>query len=146
MDRNLALLATLAVGGLVAFQAPGNALLAREVGDLGAALTSLVISGVIVGVLLVVAGDPGELAGLRDLRPVHLLGGLGGAAIVLVGLVAVRQLGAGGVTAALVATQLAMSALGDRYGWVGLERSPLTAAKLAGIGLLLLGTWLVTLA
>lgn len=144
MDRNLALVATLAVGALVAFQPPANALLAREVGDLGAALTSLLVSVAIVGVLLVVVGDPRELGGLRDLRPVHLLGGLAGAAIVLVSLITVRSLGAGGVTAALVATQLAVSALSDRFGWVGLEPSPLTPAKLLGIGLLLAGTWLVT--
>ena len=144
MDRNLALVATLAVGALVAFQPPATALLAREVGDLGAALTSLLVSLVIVGALLVVVGDPGELRGLRELRPVHLLGGIGGAAIVLVALITVRSLGAGGVTAALVATQLAVSALSDQFGWVGLERSPITAGKLAGIALLLAGTWLVT--
>ena len=144
MDRNLALAATLAVGALVAFQPPANALLAREVGDLGAALTSLLVAAGIVGVLLLVVGDPGELRGLRELRPVHLLGGLGGAAIVLVSLITVRTLGAGGVTAALVATQLGVSALSDRFGWVGLEQSPLTPGRVLGITLLLAGTWLVT--
>lgn len=145
MDRNLALAATLAVGALVAFQPPANALLAREVGDLGAALTSLLVSAAIVGVLLVVVGDPGELRGLRELRPVHLLGGIGGAAIVLVGLITVRSLGAGGVTAALVATQLGASAVADRFGWVGLETTALTPGRLLGIALLLAGTWLVTM-
>jgi transporter family-2 protein len=144
MDRNLALAATLAVGALVAFQPPANALLAREIGDLGAALTSLLVAAVIVGVLLVVVGNPGDLGGLRELRPVHLLGGIGGAAIVLVSLITVRSLGAGGVTAALVATQLAVSALADRFGWVGLEASPLTPGRVLGIALLLAGTWLVT--
>ena len=145
MDRNLALAATLAVAALVAFQPPANALLAREVGDLGAALTSLLVSAVIVGVLLVVVGDPGELRGLRELRPVHLLGGIGGAAIVLVGLITVRSLGAGGVTAALVATQLGASAVADRFGWVGLETTALTPGRVLGIALLLAGTWLVTM-
>ena len=145
MDRNLALAATLAVGALVAFQPPANALLAREVGDLGAALTSLLVSALIVGVLLVVVGDPGELRGLRELRPVHLLGGIGGAAIVLVGLITVRSLGAGGVTAALVATQLGASAVADRFGWVGLETTALTPGRVLGIALLLAGTWLVTM-
>jgi transporter family-2 protein len=145
MDRNLALAATLAVGALVAFQPPANALLAREVGDLGAALTSLLVSAAIVGVLLVVVGDPGELRGLRELRPVHLLGGIGGAAIVLVGLITVRSLGAGGVTAALVATQLGASAVADRFGWVGLETTALTPGRVLGIALLLAGTWLVTM-
>ena len=64
MDRLLAVTLTLCVGGLVAFQPPANALLARHVGELGAAFVSLVISTVIAGTLLVVAGDPSDLGRL----------------------------------------------------------------------------------
>src|SRR3954471_19900327 len=106
MDRLAALVATLAVGALVAFQPPANALLARHVADIGAAFTSLVISTVITGVLLLAVGDVGHLRGLEHFRPEYALGGIAGAAIVLVSLITVRQLGAGGVVAALVATQL----------------------------------------
>ena len=52
MDRGPALAVTLVVGALVAFQPPANAQLARLVGDLGAAFTSLLFSTAIVGVLL----------------------------------------------------------------------------------------------
>ena len=31
----------------------------------------------------------------------------------------------------------------DHFGWLGVERSPITAAKIAGVALLALGTWLV---
>jgi transporter family-2 protein len=31
----------------------------------------------------------------------------------------------------------------DHNGWLGVERSPVTLAKVAGIALLALGTWLV---
>lgn len=144
MDRTPALLLTLAAGALVAFQPPANALLARHVGDLGAAFTSLVISTAIVAVLLVAAGEIGQLGGLDAFRPVHLLGGVAGATIVLVSLIAVRSLGVGGVTAALVATQLIVAVLIDRLGIVGVAETPLTATRLAGVGLLIAGTLMVT--
>jgi bacterial/archaeal transporter family-2 protein len=31
----------------------------------------------------------------------------------------------------------------DHFGWLGVERSPITVAKVAGVALLALGTWLV---
>jgi transporter family-2 protein len=145
VDRGWALVLTLAVGGLVAFQPPANALLARHTGDLGAAFVSIVISLVVVGSLLVLVGRPADLGGVTELRPVHLLGGIGGAAVVFISLVAVKSLGAGGVAAALVCTQLIVSAVIDRYGWLGLPEEPLTFARVAGIGLLIAGTLLVTL-
>lgn len=144
MDRTAALLLTLAAGALVAFQPPANALLARHVGDLGAAFTSLVISTAIVAVLLLAAGELGRLQGLDAFRPVHMLGGIAGATIVLVSLIAVRSLGVGGVTAALVATQLIAAVLIDRLGIVGVAETPLTVTRLAGVGLLIAGTLMVT--
>jgi transporter family-2 protein len=145
MDRTTALIASLIVGLLVAAQPPANAELGKHVGDLGAAFVSLVISLVIVGVLLLAVGDVGRLtSGLGHIRPEHALGGLAGAAVVLVSLVAVRSLGAGGVTAALVATQLIGSVVLDRLGVLGLEGSPITLPRVAGVALLIGGTVLVT--
>jgi len=144
MDRGTALVLTLAAGALVAFQPPANALLGRLVGDYGAAFVSLALSTVIVGVLLVTLGDLGQLSGLKGFRAEHLLGGVAGAAIVVVSLVTVRSLGAGGVTAALVASQLTVSAILDRFGVLGLERGPLGLRYLLGAGLLIAGTLLIT--
>jgi transporter family-2 protein len=144
MDRALAIVAALAVGALVAFQPPANALLARHVGDLGAAFVSLSISTVIVGVLLVAAGQVGQLEGLSHFRPVHLLGAIGGAGIVFVTIPTVRVLGVGGVTAALVCTQLIASALIDRFAWLDVQQVDLSLHRLAGMGLLIVGTMLVT--
>jgi bacterial/archaeal transporter family-2 protein len=143
MSRALALVATLLTGGLVAAQPPANELLSRHVSVLGAAFVSLVLSTVIVGALLVVAGDPSALTGLSNFRAVHVLGGLAGAAIVTVSVVAVRHLGASGVTAALVATQLSVSVVLDRLGLLGLEGHALSLPRVAGIGFLFLGTYLV---
>lgn len=145
MDRTTALIVTALVGLLVAAQAPANGELGKQVGDLGAAFVSLTISLVIVAVLLVTVGDVERFTGgLAHIRPEHVLGGLGGAAVVLVSLVAVRSLGAGGVTAALVVTQLLGAVVLDRLGVLGLDGSPITLQRVAGVVLLLGGMTLVT--
>lgn len=145
MDRVVALVATLCVGGLIAFQPPANAALSRHVGDLAAAFASLALSTLIVGALLMIAGEAGELRGLRHARPEHALGGIGGAAIVLVSLVAVRQLGAAGVAAALVGTQLVSALVLDRFGILGLTQELITPLRLCGVVMLIVGTVLVTI-
>ncbi len=145
MDRTTAIVLTGLVGLLVAAQAPANGQLGKEVGDLGAAFVSLAIALVIVAVLLVTVGDVGRFTGgLGRIRPEHVLGGVGGAAVVLVSLIAVRSLGAGGVTAALVATQLVGSIVLDRLGVLGLDGSPITLQRVMGVTLLLGGMVLVT--
>jgi transporter family-2 protein len=55
----------------------------------------------------------------------------------------VRELGAAGLTAATISGQLVFALMMDNFGWLGLTKSPVTAAKLAGVALLAAGTWLV---
>ena len=82
VDRGIALGLALVIGGLIAAQPATNALLSRHTGALAAALTSLLVSAAIIAVLLVAAGDVGRLASLSEFRPVHLIGGIAGAAVV----------------------------------------------------------------
>jgi transporter family-2 protein len=60
-----------------------------------------------------------------------------------VALIAVRSIGAGGVAAATIAGQLATAVVIDRLGILGLERTPITGARIAGVALLFAGTYLV---
>ena len=76
MSRGVAVICTLAAGGLVALQPPVNAVLARHVGDFGAAFISLAISIAIIGVLLLLVGHPGRLSGLGAFKLEYLLGGI----------------------------------------------------------------------
>ena len=74
------------------------------------------------------------LLGLRRLRR---------RAIVLTSLITVRELGAGGVTAAVIAGQLSLSIVLDRLGALGLEERAITWDKVLGIALLAIGTVLI---
>jgi transporter family-2 protein len=144
MSRTAAFVYTLAVGGLIALQAPVNAALAKHVSDLGAAFVSLTISAVILGVLLLIFGHPGRLSGLSEFKPEYLIASIGGAAVVTVGLIAVRTVGAAGVIALLVAGQVVVGLLADRFGWFGLAHAAITPSRLIGILLVIGGTVLAT--
>ena len=56
--------------------------------DLGAALISAVITVTILAVLLLVFSKPARLSGLAGFKPHYAIGGIGGAAVVAVSLVA----------------------------------------------------------
>jgi bacterial/archaeal transporter family-2 protein len=144
MDRTvLAAIVTAVVGGMIALQAPINSHLGRATGTFPAALISFGIGTVLLLGIVVVTGHLHELSGMTDVRLHYLLGGVLGAAYVTTVLLTVRTLGAGGVTAATVAGQLTTAMVIDRLGVLGLEQTPITAARLIGVLLLFAGTVLV---
>lgn len=143
MDRGVALLITAAAGGLIAAQAPINATLGRATGSLAAALISFAIGTLALAAIVVLAGQAGGVGSLTDVGPVYLIGGLLGAVYVTCALIAVGSVGAGGVAAATITGQLVASVVLDRIGAFGLDVEPLNASRIAGVVLLLAGTYLI---
>jgi len=144
MTRLLAVLATLGVGALIAFQPPVNSELGKRTSVVGAVFITTTIAALALAVLALVLGEAGQVRKVPHIPPLYLTGGMMGAVLVSVSLVTVRTLGAGGVVAATVSGQLVVSAILDRYGFLGLDRIGLTPGRLAGFALLLAGTALVT--
>jgi transporter family-2 protein len=144
MGRGAAVLLTAFTGGLVALQAPVNSILGRAVGTWQAAFLSFAIGTCALACIAALAtGGLGRLADVRHVPWYYLTGGLLGAAYVTSILVTVRTLGAGGIVAATVAAQLAVSVVVDHFGLIGVTKQPITLAKVAGLVLLGLGTYLV---
>jgi transporter family-2 protein len=144
VSKEVAVTAMVVAGGLIAIQAPINAALARTTGTFGAATLNFVVGLVVLlGLTMVVAG--GFSAGESDepMRWYYLAGGVLGAAYVLTSLVMVKHLGAGGVTAATIAGQLALSLVMDKIGVLGLEERPLSLPRVLGVALLAAGVFLV---
>jgi transporter family-2 protein len=143
-ERLIAFAVMVIAGALVAMQAPINSALGRAAGSFQAAAWSFTVGLVALLCLAALTGGVGNPGRARELEWYYLLGGgLIGATYVTSVLIMVRTLGAGGVTAATIAGQLSMSVVLDHFGLLGLERSPVTAVKLAGVGLLVLGTLLI---
>ena len=144
MDRGLAVVLTAVVGGFVALQGPINSGLGKAIGNQQAAFWSFATGTVVLAVIAGLAkGGFGQIAEVKTLAPQYLIGGLLGACYVSCVLVTVRTLGAGGIVAASIAGQLAMSVILDQFGLLGLDKDPITASKAIGVLLLAAGTLLV---
>jgi transporter family-2 protein len=144
VDRGAAVLLTAFTGGLVGLQAPINSTLGKAIGTWQAAFMSFAIGTVALALIAALAtGGLGKIAEVRHVSWIYLTGGLLGAAYITSVLVTVRSLGAGGVVAASIAGQLAVSVVVDQLGILGVARQPITAARIAGIALLAAGTYLV---
>ena len=143
MDRGFAVLIMAVVGGCIALQAPINAGLGRFTGSFAAATISFAVGTILLGAIVAVSGRAGGIGDVADVQWYYLLGGALGAAYVFSALVLVSEIGAGAVAAATVTGQLTTSVVLDRIGFLGLDREPLTVSRVAGVLLLLAGTYLV---
>jgi len=142
--KAIAVLASAAVGGLVAMQSPVNSGLGKAVGSLPAASFSFAVGLIaLVGITLVSGEGFGRLGEATSLPWYYLIGGLFGAVFVTTALITVRTLGAGGVTAAVIAGQLGLSVVLDQLGVLGLAQRQITPARLAGVALLAIGVVLI---
>ena len=145
MSKELAVLATVGAGGLVAAQAPVNNILSQRIGTLGAVSINFLVGTMLV--LTITFAFAGGFGGSGQAESpawyYWVFGGIAGVGIVLTTLVTVRELGAGGLTAATIAGQLTLSVVLDRLGVLGLEERAVTWDKMLGIALLAAGTLLM---
>ncbi len=144
MSRSIAVLVGIGAGCLVGMQAPINSRLGKTVGSVQAASFSFLVG---TAVLLVIAafvrGGLGNLGQVGQVPWWALIGGLLGAVYVTVALVAVRTLGASGLTAVVITGQLAISVAIDRFGLLGVARQPVGMQRVLGLVLLVAGALLV---
>ena len=103
MSKEVAVLATVAAGGVVALQAPANNVLSKYLGSFGAAVASFSVGLIVIVVVTFAFAGGIKTDGTSPAWYYWILGGVGGVVIVTVSLIAVRELGAGGVTAATIA-------------------------------------------
>jgi transporter family-2 protein len=144
VSRGLAVLLGVAAGCLVGMQAPINARLGKTVGSIQAATFSFLVGTVaLVAIATFVNGGLGQLTNAGRAPWWALVGGLLGAVYVTVALVAVRTLGASGLTAVVITGQLAISVVIDRFGLFGIARQHVDVSRVLGLVLLVAGVVLV---
>ncbi len=144
LSRGLAVFIGVGAGCLVGMQAPINARLKEGVGSVQAASFSFLVGTALL--LLIAAFVHGGLGSLSQVRHVPwwgLLGGALGAVYVTVALIAVRTLGASGLTAVVIAGQLVVSVAIDRFGLFGLAKQHIGVSRIVGLVLLAAGVALV---
>lgn len=138
MSRLLYVLLSLSGGALVAAQAPINARLRFALGSpIGSALVSFLVGTALLLAAVVIVGDGGDvLRGLGSGPWWAYVGGACGAVFVVATLLAAPRVGVTTTFVAVVAGQVGLAALIDRFGWLGQDRIPLGAERIAALALL----------
>jgi bacterial/archaeal transporter family-2 protein len=144
VSRGLAVLLGAGAGCLVGMQAPINSRLGKSIGGVQAATFSFLV-GTTALVLLstLIRGGLGSLGHVGRAPWWALVGGLLGAVYVFVAIEAVRTLGASGLTAVVIAGQLVISVIIDRFGLLGIAKQHISAGRVVGLVLLVAGVALV---
>ncbi|MGH2863758.1 MAG: DMT family transporter [Solirubrobacteraceae bacterium] len=144
MSRTLAVAVGVGAGCLVGMQAPINARLGRTVGSVQAATFSFLVGTIaLLAIAAFVNGGLGQLSDVGRAPWWALVGGLLGAVYVTVALIAVRPLGASGLTAVVITGQLVISVGIDRFGLFGLAKQHIDVSRIVGLVLLVAGVALV---
>jgi transporter family-2 protein len=134
-----ALLALVAgMGGAVQIAVQGR--LGDRVGSIEAMATASLIGGLVaLLVLLAVRRSAGGIGDALGAPKWMLLGGVMSALIILAITVAGPRIGVVATTAVLIAAQLSLATVIDRYGWFGVERIAVSWPRVVGIALLFAG-------
>jgi len=135
------LIAAIVAGAVVPFQAGANAALGRGLGHpLWGTMVSLAVSVLCILPVMIAMKVPvptfGNLAG----APKWIwIGGAVGVFYITAALLLAPKLGAAAFIAAVIAGQMMASVAIDRFGLMGFAEKPLSAPRLIGIGLIVLG-------
>jgi bacterial/archaeal transporter family-2 protein len=132
------------VGSLLALQAAANVQLSTAVGSpFGASALQLAIGALALLALTVAAGAAGAFGLIDQVRPWHLVGGIGSAVYITAGILLFPRLGALVAVGLFIAGQMAASLLLDGFGWLGVERESLGAEAVAGAVAVVVGAAMI---
>jgi transporter family-2 protein len=140
----LPVLLVFVAGGMIAVQAPTNAMLARAGGSpVLAALISFVVGTLGLFVAWLASGNRPAPAVFAALPWYAWLGGLYGAIFVAVAAYAAPRIGLASLITIGIAGQIAMALWLDQLGALGLPREPINLGRIAGALLVIAGVVLV---
>ena len=123
----------LLVGALLAVQAGANVQLSAAMAHpVGASALQLTIGAALLTVLAGVLGSLGALGALDDVAAWHLVGGLGSAVYITAGILLFPRLGAVMTVGLFIAGQMLVSLALDAGGALGVARTPIGVAEVAG--------------
>src|SRR5690349_7719350 len=134
----------LAAGGMIALQAPTNAMLAKAGGSpVLAALISFVVGTIGLLIAWVGSGNRPAASAFGGLPWYAWIGGLYGATFVAVAAYAAPRIDLASLITIGIAGQIAMALWLDHLGALGLSREPINPGRLLGAALVIGGVVLV---
>jgi transporter family-2 protein len=142
----LLLVSSVALGTGLALQVAMNTRMRGfAAGPFGAALTSFVVGTVALATVLALVRAPWPGPSLAQAPWWTWCGGLMGALYVLGAILIAPRLGPGPLLALVVMGQMSAALVLEHYGWLGTVRHPVSAVRILGVLLIVVGAALVRL-
>lgn len=131
-------------GSFLPLQAGINGQLARQVSSvMSAALISFLVGTVALFIVAAAQRELPSFTALKGLTWWHWSGGLLGAVFIATAAFAGPRIGALQFMVLVLAGQLSMALALDHFGWAGYREAPISVGKLAGLGLIIAGVWMI---
>ena len=131
------------IGGIaVGLQGPLSSLMSQRIGTMGSVFIIHLGGAVIAGVLLLVLGA-GNLGAWRRVPWYALVAGVFGVIVISAVSYTIPRIGAAVTVTLIITAQLILSTLLDHFGLLGTSVRPFDLPRVAGIAVLLVGTWLI---
>lgn len=132
------------IGGLaVGLQGPLSSVLSQRTGPLGSSFIIHVGGALISGVLILFMRGV-DWQAMKTLPWPYFFTGLFGVILYFTLAFTLPRAGVGITTGLLILAQMGIGLLVDHYGWLGVPVHPVSAARLLGVGAILMGAVLVT--
>ena len=132
------------IGGIaVGLQVPMSGAMSAKLGPMA---TSLIIhlGGALVSAVLLIFMGGINLREVDQLPKPFLLAGVSGVVLYLTLAFTLPKVGATVSIALLILAQLTIGLIVDHFGWFGMPQHSMNLARVAGVALLVAGSWLVT--
>lgn len=143
MNSTLALILSVVAGLLAGIQTPVNAALGKTIGFLESSLVSFAVGAGAMAVVVSFIGR-GNLNAITRVPLYLLAGGLLGATLFTIVIMAAPVIGTATTLAAVVVGQMTAALIFDHFGLLGVARVPIDVSRLGGLVLLFLGLRLMT--
>lgn len=138
---------SLAVGLIIPLQQAMNAKMRTfVVNPMYASLVNFLagaVLGIVVAAIMSASGEPGNWRRATEAPWWAWCGGLIGMAFITAGVLCVPRIGVASFSAAVLVGQLVGAMLLDHMGWMGVIQRQITATRMCGVALLLVGVWLI---
>lgn len=144
--RSLAYVLGLVAGLGITLQIGMNSQLRKvlQSANTAALISFLVGTFALVALLLATRAELPSRETLASVPVWAWFGGVMGAFYVATSTVVAAELGTASLLGLALAGQLATALVIDHFGWLGLPEHPITWVRLAGVGFLGMGVWLIT--
>jgi bacterial/archaeal transporter family-2 protein len=138
----IAVILAVLAGMAVTIQSPLASILNQRIGQIESVFI-VHIGGTIVSGIILLFLSGGNMRAWRNTPWYTWLAGILGLVVIASVNIAIVRLGSVATVSIMVAAQLALGAILDHFGWLGLDVRPLTLPRVIGMIVMGLGAWLV---